>query len=216
MGIKVIGGTTGATQEVESNTLAARITLRPIDNGALGTYQKGLASGTMAAGLAGGSPIYSFRNSTTNVYTVKRVWISMGSLSTAFASGQATFNLFAARNFTASDSGGTAATLTGNNNKLRTSFATMGAADIRIASTSTLTAGSRTLDTDAISAISFAVSAASNTSQLAPNTLMWDVKPGEWPIVLAQNEGFVVTTTVPATGTWVFSVTTKWDELASF
>jgi hypothetical protein len=140
----------------------------------------------------------------------------MGSLSTGFATGQMTFNLFAARTFSASDSGGTAGTLTGNNSKLRTSYATMGAADIRIASTSTLTAGTRTLDTDALSNIVVGIGATTTGQFVAPGTFILQTRAGEQPLICAQNEGFVVQATVPATGTWSFGVTTAWDELASF
>jgi hypothetical protein len=35
-------------------------------------------------------------------------------------------------------------------------------------------------------------------------------------LLLAQNEGFVVRATVPATGTWQFGVTVVWTEVASY
>ena len=53
MAINVAGGVTGAKQEVETGTLAARFTHRPIDVGALGSYSVSVKSGIMAAGLAG-------------------------------------------------------------------------------------------------------------------------------------------------------------------
>jgi hypothetical protein len=39
---------------------------------------------------------------------------------------------------------------------------------------------------------------------------------GEWPLVLAQNEGFIIRATVPATGTWDFAVTMEWSEVSAF
>jgi hypothetical protein len=40
--------------------------------------------------------------------------------------------------------------------------------------------------------------------------------PGSHPMLLAQNEGFMIRSTVPATGTWAFSVTVEWDEVPKF
>ena len=37
----------------------------------------------------------------------------------------------------------------------------------------------------------------------------------EWPVVFVQNEGFLVRATVPATGTWTFSVIIEWLEVAA-
>jgi len=39
---------------------------------------------------------------------------------------------------------------------------------------------------------------------------------GESPLVFAQNEGFVVRATVPATGTWQFGVTVAWTEVTAY
>jgi hypothetical protein len=39
---------------------------------------------------------------------------------------------------------------------------------------------------------------------------------GEQPLQLANNEGFVVQATVPATGTWTFSVQVCRDEVSAY
>jgi hypothetical protein len=36
---------------------------------------------------------------------------------------------------------------------------------------------------------------------------------GEMPLLLAQNEGFLLRATVPQTGTWSFSIAAEWDEI---
>jgi hypothetical protein len=190
--------------------------LHPLDDGTLGSYSHALASGTMAAALASGSPVFSFRYGGTGVAVIRRVRISLAGSSTAFAAGTGQLQMFDARSFSASDSGGTAATLTGNNGKLRTSFATTGVADMRVSSTATLTAGTRTLDSDPLAAIDLAVGTTASVQYAAPSLVLYEPKAGEYPLVLANNEGFVIQATVPATGTWQFTVQVEWDELPAF
>lgn len=215
MAIK-LAGNAATVAEVESVTRALRITPRPIDWGSLGVYEKMLASGIMAAGLSADSPVFSFRNSSANVYLLNRVRLTMGGLDTAFAAGQATFKLFPARSFTVSDSGGTAGTLSGHNGKLRASMSASGLADIRIASTATLTAGTRTKDADPIAGITFGIGTAASAIYVPPNTVLFEAAPDEQPFIMVQNEGFVVEATVPGTGTWCFGIDAKWTELASY
>ena len=139
-----VQGSGGVVAQVETNTQAVRVVARPNDVGALGAYSLGAVSGVMAAGIAANSPIFSFRYGGSNLVLLKRVLISAANAGTAFAAGVGVFNLVAARSFTASDSGGTSVLPTIN--KLRTSQGTTAVADIRIASTAALTAGTRTLD----------------------------------------------------------------------
>jgi hypothetical protein len=214
MSTTLVGAISGVGQDVQTDR-SALMALKPINPGALGSYQKGLVTGTMAAGLAAASPVYSFRYGGANVARVNRVRASLGDLA-GFTAGLVILNMFVARTFTASDSGGTAGTLTGNNAKLRTSFAATGVSDIRISSTGTLTAGTRTLDADPIATL--AISAVATAGQpIAPSFNDMLIKlPGDYPLLLATNEGFVLLATVPATGTWQLGVDTAWDELASF
>lgn len=215
MGINLLGGVTGSKQEVETATLAARVALRPLDVGALGAFKAGSASGIMAAALAGASPIFSFRGPSTGLALIRRVTFEMGVLGTAFTAGSGLFNLFAARGFSASDTGGGALTMTTNNAKLRTAFATSGVQDIRCSATATLTAGTRTKDAAPLAAINVPVPATTVSTILVPNRSLLIAQPGDWPLVLAANEGFVIEATVPATGTWAFSCNVEWDEIAA-
>ena len=43
-----------------------------------------------------------------------------------------------------------------------------------------------------------------------------EIPASDHPFILAQNEGFNIAATVPATGTWRFSVQVEWEELASY
>lgn len=206
-------GNGGTVWEVDPNFRALHVTPRPIDVGVLGSYKKAMSSGTMAAGLAGASPIFSFRYGGANLCIPRRVVISAGDL-LGFTAGFALFNMFAARAFSASDTGGTAATLTGNNSKLRTSMGTTGVADFQIANTGTLSAGTRTKDSDPMGTVSASVEATAGKI-IIPPTEIFRSAPGEWPFILAQNEGFVIEGTVPATGTWKLGVCVDWDEVTT-
>ncbi len=221
-GIVALGQTTKATSvpvALASDQLGANTTANslPITVGPalLGSYCMGANSGTMAAGLAGGAPVFSFRYGAANLAIVRRVIAEADDITTAFVAGAAKFDMIVARSFTASDTGGTAGTLTTNNGKLRTSFATTGVSDFRIASTATLTAGTRTLDAQPLASVEFAVSTAIDAG-LLPTTNLFLAEIGQSPLILAQNEGFVLQATVPGTGTWVFSARVCWDEVSAF
>jgi hypothetical protein len=192
--------------------------ISPLYGGLLGSYAKALTSGTMAAGLTAASPVFSFRYGGTGVAVVKAVVISAAADTTSFgaAAGPAHLDLFAARSFTVSDSAGTGATLTGNNAKLRTSFATTAVSDIRISSTATLTAGTRTLDINPAASAFFGAASGAGISLLAPTNILKAPNAGDYTLVLAKNEGFVIQATVPGTGTWGLGVTVYWDEYAAW
>lgn len=216
MPIQVQGYASGLAMEVDSSVhRAARFSLRPLHVDALGSYKAGSASGIMAAGLAGAAPIYSFRGPATGLALIRRVTFEAGVLGTAFTAGSGLFTLFAARGFSASDTGGGALTLTTNNAKLRTAFGTTGVQDIRCSATATLSAGTRTLDAAPLANLIVPFPATTVSTILVPLRSLLMAPPGEWPLVLAANEGFVIQATVPATGTWSFSVNVEWDEIAA-
>lgn len=206
-----------ASDQMGVNTAANSLPVTFAPNvGALGSYSMALSSGTMAAGLGAASPIVSFRYGGANLVIVRKVIFSAGDTSTAFTAGVFTFNMFAARSFSASDTGGTAATLTGNNGKLRTSYGTTAISDFRCSSTATLTAGTRTLDSTALSSTSVSDPATAGNTIINAGTILFSSNAGEQPLILANNEGFVIQATVPATGTWTFSVQVYWDEVTAF
>lgn len=214
---QIQGFTTANVAEVEAATKALRTTLRSEDYGALGIYSLGGFSGIMAAGLAANSPVFSCRwTQASNLMLVKRIIVSAAGDSTAFTAGAAKFDLLVARSYSVVDSGGTSILPTANQNKLRAS--TMGTtllADARQSSTATLTAGTRTLDTNPIASVVMQALATAGSKMLDPFAI-FDQRPGEYPLVLAQNEGLVLQATVPATGTWKFTVKMDWTEIAAW
>lgn len=223
-GIQIVGNTNnGTAAEVELNTKALRTVVRPNDYTSFGMFSIAAASSTMAAGLAASAPIFAFRNSSLNtaLVVVKKVVISAGNSATAFAAGVGSFSMFASRSWTTADTGGTDITPTStssNQNKLRTSMGGSGIAgtgNIRISATGTLTAGVRTLDSQPMASVSGSIVATAGTV-LMPNTVLFQASAGDFPLVCATQEGFVIQATVPATGTWTFSVQTVWEELGAY
>lgn len=213
-----IQGNGGTVQEVESGTRAARVVVWPQDPASLGYYAIGIDNGTtvMTAGLAASSPIVSFRWGNSNLCLLRSIKFGLDSI-TAFAAGRLDIAAFFARSFTASDTGGTTATITGNNAKKRTSFGTTLLTELRFSQTATLTAGTRTLDAQPFARINAVNLTASGTTVIAPNTTIWQRDSSdEYPIVFAQNEGFVIQASVPATGTWFFACNIEWMEIASY
>ncbi len=203
----------------EPNTRAMRVVSLPLNVEDLGSYSISAETGTIAAGASANAPIFSFRwSSTSKVAVIRSVRIGAASLATGFTAGTTTCGIIAARSFTASDTGGTALTLTTNNAKLKTSFGTTLAGDIRISDTAALSAGTRTLDAQDLTRIGpYTTTNAAQTNFIPSNTDLYgrDVD-GAWPLTLVQDEGFVVRCTVPATGTWKAVISVDWTELYRF
>jgi hypothetical protein len=177
---------------------AARVAERPMDS--LAWHSVGAPTG-LITGIAAGGPIFSLRNISANLILVRRVGIGFLT-TTAFTTAQAmSFGLQFARNFTASDTAGTAIALTGNNATHRTSLATPTSLDARIATTGALTAGTRTLDANLLSVqAGFSAAAGVSLPPALDNLLSHDT--GDYPLVLAQNEGLLIVnlTAMGATG----------------
>ncbi len=75
-----------------------------------------------------------------------------------------------------------------------------------------LTAGTRTLDSNAFGAKHFGISTATNTVHLA-TTDLWMPPYDSGPLILTPSEGFVIRATVPATGVWQAIVNVDWREV---
>ena len=214
-----IQGNGGTVAEVDgTNYRAMRGTLRPIDYGALGSYRMSLLSGTMAAGLAANSEVFQFRwTDATRICVVTSViWDGLSGSATAFAAGFSKVDMLVARSWTADGSGGAAATISGNNQKQRTSMGTTLLGAARASSTAALTAGTKTLDTQAVGQYSAAIGTGTSVQWMPQFDLFHADPGGESPLILAQNEGFVIRATVPATGTWQFGATVCWTEVAAY
>jgi hypothetical protein len=190
-------------------------TAYPVDYGANGIFQHCARSGVMLAGLPANAPIYSFRwSSATALALLWRLRLVAWS-NTRYAGGVASFDVFAARNFTANDTAGTSANLGGENNQLRTIMAS-GAATILYSGTAALTPGTRTLDAAPLDSRTINCATVANTMFPGSPTSIFERLQGEHPLVLAQNEGLVVQASLPSDGAWKYSLTAEWAEVAQY
>jgi hypothetical protein len=207
-----VQGNGGTVQEVDSTFRAARVTLRPAEM--IGYYSIAGASGALT-GVAAAGPVFSFRNTGSNLILMRRVSIGFVT-TTAFTTAQGlAYSLVRANSFTASDSGGTAL-YTAGQNKHRNSFTNITSApDIRISSTAALTAGTRTLETNSMGIVGGS-STAVGTSMGRTDMLEQDA--GDYPLALAQNEGFVITNLIAmgAAGVIQLQVNVEFAEVSSY
>lgn len=222
-------GFSGVVPEVESTFRAKRVTLRPIEHGAFGHYRIAMATGTIGAALAANGELFQFRwVDATRFCVLQKVLISAGANVAATAAGLVTLEAMIARGFTVNGTGGTTATLGGNNQKVRTAMGTTlitTAADIRIATTAALGAGTKTLDSQGVGNVTVGIGTGAITTshrlQLIDkiDLLEVDADGSIHPIILAQNEGFVIkngATAWPAAMTWAMGVTVVWAEVAAY
>jgi len=194
-------------------------------NGA--AYALAVKSGIMAAGIGANAEIFQMRwtNGAGFKMLLRSIVVNIYRASaTAFASG--TFNVTAthARAWSADGGAGVAVVMSTNNtNKKRTDFNLSKFSDtgIRRSDTAALTAGTKVLDTNEFAQIggyTGAVAPAATVevapSIIAPGTYLWQRNThDEYPVLYEQNEGLVIRVTVPATGTWGYTLGVEWNEL---
>lgn len=220
-----IQGNSGVVAEVDGTTFrASRVTPRPVDHGALGAFSLGMRTGVMAAALAANSEIFQFRwSDASRLCVIREIRMSASVSTTFFAAGvPLQVDLLKSTGWTVAGSGGTRASPAALL-KRRTSMGAslVAASDVGIASTIALTAGTKTLETLALSTLVAAcpITASLNGTILPTDTVLWraDVGDGDHPLVLVQNEGFVITIPgIPATGTWMAGVTVGWAEVTAY
>lgn len=198
----------------------------PLPVGTGGGYRLSMVSGTLGAAIAANSELFQFRYVTSNsrVCLVHGISVSAGANVAATAAAILSLRATVARSWTAAGTGGTRATLTGNNSKLRTSHATSEVNDAGMATTAALGAGTKTLDAQDIGGVAYGVGTGAITVTipivLVPKTNLFGDFAGSlaFPLVLANQEGFVVRTGIiqPATMTWNLTVDVAWSEVQSF
>ncbi len=207
-----VQGNSGTIAEVDGTIWkAVRVTDRPVEYGA-GGYYHAVVTALTAAAPAAAANLVSFRwTSASLLCLIRQININI-QVSTASTVGLPEFACYIARGFTASDTGGTAVTLTGNSLKKRTSFATTSLGDFRFASAGVLTAGTRTLDTQPFIDVSTPFALGSDQTQI------WGIDgPGDHPIVLAQNEGLVFqNVTALTSAVYKYTVTMHWAEVPAY
>lgn len=222
------GGVSGLLAGVAAEpALPLHVTGKPVPWGSLGHYRIAKATGTMAAALAASAQVFTWRwLHATYLCIPLGIKVQFQAL-TPFTAGTLTdfgFDLFKATAVSAG-AGGTDIFASAAS-KMRTSMAAsqMTTGQARIATTAALTALT-TLDAHAIAASvgdTQRVNPAAGTEEARVNdpTLLYapDIASGEHPLVLAQNEGFVIAnrTVWPAAGTGIFLVEVSWAEVTAY
>lgn len=189
---------------------------------ALGHYSVDVVTGDVAAGMAANGELFQFRwTADSNLAAIYEISVNGMRASTAFAVGAIDIKATVARGYTASGSGGTALTLTGDEAAMRTNMSTSVVGDARVSTTAALTNGTRTLDTQDLGQITTHSSGGVGSatpiigSIYLPTTTLFkaNLSSNEYPLILADDEGFVVRATVPATGVWNLGIRVKWAEV---
>lgn len=212
--------------------LPQHVAAGPLPVGTGGAFRLSMTSGTMAAALGANSEIFQFRYVTGAARTclvhgisISATILTLPGISTTVLVGPLVFRATAARAWTVAGSAGTRATLTGNNQKMRTGHATSEVSDAGISTTGALTAGTKTLDSQDLGSVvgSTGVLTAVGVEPqgiIVPKTNLIGEFAGSmaWPLTLANQEGFVVRigSAFPATMTWVFTVDVAWSEVQGF
>jgi len=224
-----IQGNGGIVAEVDGSTFrAVRSANRPME--ALGSYRVSVVTGTLAAALAASAVVFSARwGDATRLAVITGLrtrFLPLTPFTAATLTDHTSFDTFVGRSFTASHTGGTGLTLTGNNFKMRTSMGSTLFTDIRISTTAALGGGTVTLDTHPIAQSirkgNRVNPAAATEEVIMPTTdgqnIDFSVSNGESPLILAQNEGIVVRnrTVWPAAGTGILLVEMVWSEVNSY
>jgi hypothetical protein len=191
-----------------------------------GHYSVAVDTGAVAAGMASNGQLLQFRwTDTTHLAVITEISVTGMRATTAFAVGAIDLKATVARAYTVDGSGGTALEFGGDSNidnaALRTNMGDSLVGDLRVATTAALTAGTASLEANDIGHItthsSGGWSAATPIigSIYLPTTTLFkaDFNDGSYPLVLAQDEGFVVRAVVPATGVWNLGMLVKWTEV---
>lgn len=181
----------------------------------VGDYRVSVASG-LTTGMAANDTVFAFRwASTTHRCAIRALRLHAQIITPFTAANEVDVHAIIARTYTASDTGGTALTLTGNNNSLHSySNVASKVTDSRVATTATLTAGTRTLDSQAflraVSMQSLAAAAAAQAAVVAQYHPYHD----RHPLILTTNEGIIVRSGIAqgAGGTVRFTIDLEWSE----
>lgn len=195
--IRGAGGNANVEAQVDKIMQALRVTQRPLDwsgtDDAGGHYYFETATGALT-GAAANSPIFTLRNPDSHL-TVLLLRLSLVYyLTTAYTGAQMNdFEIIRATGWTVADSGGAAITPA----KARLENMANPKADIRIATTAALTAGTRTIDSTGIRAVADGPpNVAIPTATLAvprQELVLYDLRDiGSHPVSLDYQEGIIL------------------------
>lgn len=191
---------------------AARISIRPPE--VTGAYRISKTTGIIAASTAATSVLAAFRYGGTGVAVISNIRVGLNVLA-AYTQGSVILSAYSTRSYTVTETTNyTAATLTGNNAKLRTSQATTSAL-FGVATTTGITGGTGTNDTQPLGSVTFNLPG-TITGQSMQDFFTFTMQ--SFPLICAQNEGFriICDTAFAATGTANLVFQVEWFEATAY
>jgi len=224
------GGTSAVVAEVGAvSAKGLHVITKPIDHGVLGHYRIAPSTGILGATLAANAQLLQFKwTDATRLAVITYIearFQTLTKFTAATLTDYGSLDGIVIRPTYTGGGGGTALTMTGNNAKVRTSMGTSLVGEIRVATTGLLTAVSATLDTQPFCSWTMTGSTATSSATVEQGNsqggIMYDADNGgggSHPLVLAQNEGFIIRnrTVWPAAGTGMYSFTVHWAEVTAF
>jgi hypothetical protein len=183
-------------------------------------------TGTIGAALAANSELFQFRwlSSTKTYALIHSVKLDgAGIVAVATAAGPIGWCVMPARSWTVAGSGGTRIATSGDNLQTETALPAPQVSDIGIATTGALTVGTKTLDANCagqyITGVLTGAATVAQVSPLADAEYLFNASAeGYMPLVLGNQEGFVIRTTHagPAALTYTIGFTVVWSEVTAF
>ena len=225
MDVNILGSGVNSNVEaqVDPSRSALRVSLAPMEHTISGLqgghYNLCAATGAMSA-LAASGQIFAVRWSDPSKLFIL-LQLAVSAVCTAFSSGTgADLEGIKASSYSSNASGGTQITpsTVSQMSRIQTmapsSFNSTG--EIRIATTTALTPGTQTLDTAGFGSTQIPATGAGGG--ISDVNIYQCLAFGQHPIILANNQGFVVReiTTVPASNSFRYSIQMSWVEIAAF
>lgn len=210
------GGNANVMAQTDRTHQALRVSMRPWEHDAGGHYRIAGRSGAITgAAVVAGAPLFSLRWAPGGNFQLALLRLKACFVPTVAFTGTQELGLDLVRvtSFTANDSAGTAITPSAMRDR---AMPASSVTDARIAAATLLTAGTRTVDATSVLEVGGGLvnvaNAASATAYVNPTegggqaAFGFDYDPlsrGEYPLILANQEGFLVRNTVifPAAGT---------------
>jgi len=219
----VASGSVGGNLIIDPTFQTARNSERPPE--CLGSYSISMVSGAItviAAGTTGSLvSLYSFRwapATSTQLCMIRRIEVGFNT-TTAFGAAQSLqYNLMVLRNFSANQTGGTAASFsqsnTGKHRTVMPTSALAGGGGIQMATTTALAGTAFTADSQFYATIN---GTSSTVGTSVPMTPIYQHQTGDYPLIFAANEGFMINNgqVMGATGVGNLIVNVEWMELAA-
>jgi len=211
-------GDTRIQAEVDRTHHALRTTLRPLEYRSAGLvgghYRTALVTGLTTV-LNTGDALASIRWSNVTFRALIHKIEAFASIRTAFGTAQElSVDLVRVTNFITADAGGTAIAFGLTNRKAPGIGMTPALANMRVASATAVTAGASSVE-DANPMASVAFDGLTNTLGMSGRATLYEIAPGEHPIVLDSQEGLRIRLglTQGATGVVVYRFNIDWSEV---